>query len=85
MNRKILAVAAAHAEGGPGAGDACGRRRRSLLGTEGISKEVGLRRRRRAGLLLMTEKEVEQALGKSGIRHGQDGAGKHGGSQQRPA
>jgi hypothetical protein len=42
-------------------------------------------RRGRAGLLLLAEEKIEQAFGKGGVRHGQHGAGKHGGSQQRPA
>jgi hypothetical protein len=84
MNRKIFAVAAAHAKSGPGAGHA--RCRSVLLGAEGVGEEARLWRRWRARLLPESpQQEVEQTLGKGGVRHGQHGPEKDGGSQQRPA
>ena len=85
-DRKILAVAAAHAKGGAGACDTRrSRRRRHRIVAIGICKETGLRRGLADLLLDAAEKHVEQAFGDGRIRHGQHGAGKDGGSQQRPA
>src|SRR6185369_14652669 len=68
--RKILAVAASHAEGGSGARDA--RRRRwmgGLIDAERIGEEVCLRGRLTRLLLDAAEQEIEQTLGRNAAGH----------------